>query len=151
MGFGNIATTIILFIAVLTLATGVIITLNNNVARQQAGMKIQSDYLNNQLKTNILITSTNYTAGTTTLYVSNEGSTTLKPDKTDLYLDGQFIPRNTTNRTITIESSTDITNPGLWDPDEIVKITITKTLNSGEHRVIVMTQYGVKDEQLFST
>lgn len=150
MGFGNVATTIIMFIAVLMLATGVIITINNQLEQSQASMKVQNDYLNNQLKTNILINEVNYTAGTTTLYIINQGKTVLKLDKTDVYLDAAFIPRNETNRTIALESSTDITNPGLWDPDEIATIKINKILQGGEHRVAVTTQYGVKDEELFS-
>lgn len=150
MGFGNVATTIIMFIAVLMLATGVLITMNNQIEQSQASMKVQNDYLNNQLKTNILINQVNYSAGQTTLYVMNEGKTILKLDKTDVFLDAEFIPRNDTNRSITIETSTDITNPGLWDPDEMVKIVINQTLTAGEHRVAVTTQYGVKDEELFS-
>lgn len=150
MGFGNVATTIIMFIAVLTLATGVIITMNNQMEQSQASMKIQNDYLNNQMKTNILINQVNYSAGETTIYIVNDGKTILKTDKVDIYVDADFIPRNDTNRTIAIEPSTDITNPGLWDPDEILKINISKTLIAGQHRVAVTTQYGVKDEELFS-
>jgi archaellum component FlaF (FlaF/FlaG flagellin family) len=150
MGFGNVATTIILFIAVLLLATGVITTINTNVERSQASMKIQNDYLNNQIKTNILINQVDYNAGVLTVYVINNGKTILKPELTDIYLDAAFIPRNETGRTITIEPSTDTTNPGLWDPHEIIRIDANIPLTPGQHRVTITTQYGVSDEQLFS-
>ncbi|MBD3209214.1 hypothetical protein GF367_02235 [Candidatus Woesearchaeota archaeon] len=151
MGFGNVATTIILFIAVMLLATGVIITINNHVQQSQDSMKIQADALNNQIKTSILITEVNYTSGNLVLYITNDGKTTLKTSKVDVFVDADFIPRNTTGRNITIEPSTDTTNPGLWDPDEVLKINVTKTLDAGQHRVAVTTQYGNKDEELFST
>lgn len=151
MGFGNLATTIIMFIAVLLVATGVIVSLRTNIDQTQSSMKAQADMLNNQIKTSLTITQTNYTAGTTTAYVINNGKTTLKLDRIDAFLDAEFIPRNETNRTITLEASTDTTNPGLWDPDEVVKVEIYKTLGPGQHRVAVTTQYGTKDEELFST
>lgn len=150
MGFGNIATTIIMFIAVLLIATGVIITLRTDIEKTQNSMRVQGELLNNQIQTNIQITNTNYTAGTTTLYVINNGKTILKTDRIDVYLDGEFIPRNETNRTIAIESSTDIKNPGLWDPNEIITLKVYKTLSAGEHTVAVTTQYANKDEELFS-
>ena len=150
MGFGNVATTIILFIAVLLLATGVITTINTNVERSQASMRIQNEYLNNQIKTNILINQIDYDTGVLTVYVINNGKTILKPELVDIYLDAAFIPRNDTARTITIEPSTDVTNPGLWDPDEVLRIEVDVPLTPGQHRVAVTTQYGVSDEKLFS-
>ncbi len=150
MGFSNIATTIIMFIAVLILATSVIITLRTNVDQTQASMRTQADLLNNQIKTNTDITSSNYSAGTTTVYIINNGKTLLKLDRIDIYLDNEFIPRNDSNRTIEIEPSTDTKNPGLWDPNEIVKIEVFKTLGSGTHTSKVTTQYGTIDEDTFS-
>lgn len=150
MGFSNVATTIIMFIAVMLLATGVIITMRTDIERTQNSMRVQGELLNNQIQTNIEITNTNYTAGTTTLYIINNGKTILKLDRIDVYLDGEFVPRNDTNRSIAIEPSTDSKNPGLWDPNEIVAIEVYKALSAGEHTIAVTTQYANKDEELFS-
>ena len=132
------------------MATGVVVVMRNNIEQSQASMRSQAELLNNQLQTNIQITETNYTADNVRIYVVNNGKTTLKLTKIDVYVDDQFIPRNDTNRTITIEASTDVKNPGLWDPDEIIRIDVNKTLVAGEHRVSVLTNHGNRDEELFS-
>jgi archaellum component FlaG (FlaF/FlaG flagellin family) len=150
MGFGNLATTLIMFIAVLLLATGVIAAMRTNIDKTQSSMRTQADFLNNQILTNTLITSVNYTADNLRVYALNNGKTTLKLDQVDIYVDDAFIPRNDTNRTIAIEASTDTKNPGLWDPDEIVRIDVTTTIAAGQHRAMLATSYGTKDEELFS-
>jgi archaellum component FlaF (FlaF/FlaG flagellin family) len=151
MGFGNVATMIIMFIAVMLMATGAIVSIRAQIDKTQSSMQTQADFLNNQIKTNVQITQVNYSAGETTLYAINNGKTILQIAKVDVFLDAEFVPRNDTNRTIALEASTDITNPGLWDPDEVLKVIINKVINSGQHRVIMTTQYGTKDEELFST
>lgn len=151
MGFGSIATTIIMFIAVLLLATGVLITLQSNIDKSQASMQASAELLNNEIITNMDITSTNYTSNNLRVYLINNGKSTLKLDRIDAYVDDVFIPRNDTNRTIQIEASTDIKNPGLWDPNEIIRIDIATTLGAGEHIVKITTQYGNREEELFST
>jgi len=151
MGFSGIATTIIMFIAVLMLATTVIISLRNQVDESQASMRAQAELLNNQIKTNIEITSTNYSSQILRVYAINNGKTILKLDRIDIYVDDEFIPRNVSNRTITLEASTDVKNPGFWDPNEIIKIEVNKTLQAGAHTVAISTQYNTQDSELFST
>lgn len=150
MGFGNLATTIIMFIAVMLLSTAVIVSFRTQTDQAQASMRAQSEFLNNQIKTNIEITNTNYTTNNLRVYVLNDGKTTLKLETVDVYVDNGFIPRNDSNRTISIEASTDTTNPGLWDPSEIIRIDVDTTLSSGTHKVAIGTPYGVSDEETFS-
>jgi archaellum component FlaG (FlaF/FlaG flagellin family) len=150
MGFGNLATTVIMFIAVLLLATAVIATFKTQIDQSQSSMRAQADFLNNQIRTSISITSTNYTAGNLRVYVINDGKTIMPPERIDVYVDNEFIPRNETYRIIAIEPSTDLTNPGLWDPGEILRIDIDTTLDPGTHRVAIGTPYSVRDEELFS-
>lgn len=150
MGFGGLATTIILFIAVMLVSTGVIMSLQTQVTQSQSSMRSQAELLNNQISTNVDITSANYTGGVTTIYVLNNGKTILDVDNVDVYIDNLFIPRNTSNRTMAVESSTDLTNPGLWDPTEILRIDVTKTLGNGTHKVKVATQYGSLEQETFS-
>ncbi len=150
MGFGNIAATIILFIAVLLIGTAVIISIKTNVDQTQTSMRTQAEFLNNQIKTNVQIISVNYTAGRVRAYVQNNGKTVLDPAKVDLFLDNNFVPRDDLNRTIVVEPSTDVKNPGLWDPDEVIRADIYQTIAPGTHQVAVLTQYGVKDEETFS-
>jgi len=150
MGFANIATTIIMFIAVLLLATGVLITLQTNIDKSQASMQAQAELLNNEIITSMDITSVNYTIGNVRIYAINNGKSTLKLDRIDTYIDDVFIPRNDTNRTIQIESSTDIKNPGLWDPNEVIRIDVSTTLNTGTYTAKITTQFGNREEELFS-
>ena len=150
MGFGNLATTIIMFIAVMLLSTAVIVSFRTQTDQAQASMRSQSEFLNNQIKTNIDIVSTNYSASNLRIYVLNNGKTTLKPETVDVYVNNIFIPRDDANRTISIEASTDTRNPGLWDPDEIIRIDVDTTLSSGTQAVRVGTTYGISDESTFS-
>lgn len=153
MGFGTVVANVVMFISVLLLATGTIVVFKNVIEDQTASMKVQSDAMSNNIKTNMEITSAAYDNVTevTTIYVLNSGKTSLDVGYLDVYLDDLFVPRNATWKTLGVESSTHIRNPGYFDPNEILEITLTKKLqNNSIHTVAISGQYGNKEESLIS-
>lgn len=149
----GIISTMIMFIAVLAMSITVVTVFKNVIDDTSSSLKIQGDAVSNSLKTDITIESVAYSNVTdiTSVGLRNSGRTKLDIDKVDVYLDGAYIPRNDTNRTITLESTTDIKNPGIWDPDEIVTIRIFQTLQDGDHTLSISTQYSYYVEDIFSS
>ncbi|PIN70703.1 hypothetical protein COV93_00385 [Candidatus Woesearchaeota archaeon CG11_big_fil_rev_8_21_14_0_20_43_8] len=152
MGFGTIVANIIMFISILSVATALVIVFHNYTEETTAAMSVRTDSLKNTLETDLTITNVVYNSstGVTTVHVLNTGSTELTINKTDIFLDGRFIPRDE-NKTINVVPSTYIRNLRLWDPDEVLEVTINKTIqNETTHILDVVTEYGVRDSEVFS-
>jgi archaellum component FlaF (FlaF/FlaG flagellin family) len=152
MGFSSITATLIMFIAVMGLATGVIVVMKTSVDETSASLSIRSDILKNTLQTEMDISSISYNniTETTTVNIQNVGKTKLKLEYVDIFVDGAFIPRNSTNRTIYVQASTDTKNPGIWDPHEILEIQVFKNMTLETHDIVISSQYGSRVEDSFS-
>ena len=153
MGFSDLATQIIMFIAVITVATGLIVVFNASVTEASNSVRIRTDTLSLTMRTDITIDMVSYESSTNTtfVYVRNTGKTMLTPNQTDVYLNGFRIPRNESYRTIEIIEDTDLINPGVWDPSEQIIIKIFQELNSSViHEVTVATEYNVQQTEKFS-
>ncbi len=153
MGFSDLASQIIMFIAVITVATGLVVAFNSSVTEASNSMKIRTDTLSLTMRTDVTIDMISYEdeTNTTFVYVRNTGKTMLSTNQTDVYLDGLRVPRNNTHRTIEILEDTDEINSGIWDPTEQVLIKIFEELNStATHEIAVTTEYNTKDTEKFS-
>jgi archaellum component FlaG (FlaF/FlaG flagellin family) len=152
MGFSGLASQVIMFIAVITVTSILVVVFNGYITNTSNSIAIQNDYLVNQLKSDISIDVVSYANDNTTMiYVKNTGKVALRLNDTDVYLNGLRIPRNVTNRNIEVLSDTDTINPGTWDPKEQVLIEVYQKLNDTlSHKVIVSAQYDVKDIEEFS-
>ncbi|MFP4118732.1 MAG: hypothetical protein ACLFTH_01615 [Candidatus Woesearchaeota archaeon] len=148
MGFGSIAANILLFLGVVIIASTFIFYMNSYASETSAVMTQQKNEMVDELNSDISITSsllnTSHTPDQTILYAKNTGSTRLTIDDTDVYIDGARVP--STSVTITVEEDTDIGNPDLWDPDEVVKIEAEKNVDSGAIPVKVITTYSASDQ-----
>ena len=153
MGFSDLATQIIMFVAVITVATGLIVVFNASITEASNSIRIRTDTLSLTMKTDISIDMIAYDSATNTtyVYVRNTGKTMLTTNQTDVYLNGFRVPRNETFRTIEVIEDTDLINPGIWDPTEQVLIKIFHELNSSViHEVTVTTEYNVQETEKFS-
>ena len=150
-------THLIIFIAVISIATGLIIGFKNFADQSQSSLSSKTDELNNHIKTSIKIELVAYdnTTNETKIYVRNTGSTKLNPDEVDVYIDGFRFSRNQSqanNRTVEILPDTNTVDYTLWNPKEQLYIIARKHLNTGEtHTVVVTTQYESSDTDTFST
>ncbi|MFP4117899.1 MAG: hypothetical protein ACLFTR_03160 [Candidatus Woesearchaeota archaeon] len=153
MGFSGIASQIIMFIALITIATGLVVVFNTNIREASTSLRIQSNAMALSMRTDVTIdmVSHDQEMNTTHVYIRNTGRTQLNHNDTDVYLDGLRVPRNDTNRTIQLLEDTDQVNEGVWDPSEQILIEIFMPLDETEtHEVSIITDHDGRDEKKFT-
>jgi len=153
VGASTVTTHMIMFIAVLGIASGLLVTIKSYTDRAQGTIKIKSDDYDQRIRTDITIDMVSHDNETnlTWIYVRNTGHTTMKLSDIDVYIDGWRFPRDASNRTIEVTSDTDNVNIGLWDAKEQLLIKADLWLNNTvTHETIVVTPYGVRDSESFS-
>lgn len=152
MGFDSVAANMIMFIAVVTIAGSFAVLMSVFAQQTSSSLRIQQNSLSDKLKTDVTITSTAFNNDTdphtTSVYVKNTGKTKLILNDTDIYLDGFRFGHN--ERTVSIEQDTSVGNPLIWDPKEIVLVTLEQNLSGGIHTVRITTSNGVSDTDTFS-
>jgi archaellum component FlaG (FlaF/FlaG flagellin family) len=153
MGFGEIASTTIMFIAVLSAATLLAFVFNNYAHSTTTSIGSRQAYLNNQIKTDISIENVVYnsTGGTIKMYVRNTGDSKMDVVYISAFIASTWLNNNTENSSIYVLPDTDTKNTGIWDPKEILLIETNLTISSGStYEALVLTQYGIKDTYEFS-
>ncbi len=148
MAFSTIVSQVIFFSFMLVVLVGIFIISKDVLIQDRNSLESKKDSTIQQLNTRVSISNASYSAGTIALSISNEGSTTLKTENLDFYVDNIRIPRNDSNRTIQILEP-DIQNPRMWDPDETVQVLIDYTVAQGNHTAKIVTEYGHSDIKIF--
>ena len=134
MGFGDIASTTIMFIAVLSAATLLAFVFNNYASSTTSSINTRQAYLANQLKTDINIENVVYntTQGSVKVYVRNTGDAKLDVEYISAFIANEWLNNNT-------------------DETSILVIDTNLAISAGtSYDAIVVTQYGVKDSYEFS-
>ena len=148
----NVIASLILFIAVMALATTTTIVFKNYLDKSGAAVNEQQQKSVDIMKTSFNIAIATYNDATTTIYVKNTGSTRFDPQDIDIYIDGIRIPRNSGNRTIQVTEDTDTINPGIWDPQEELEIQVFKEYSNSQTRTLLISApNGVTAKTEFST
>lgn len=153
MGFSELASSLIMFITVLSLTAGVVVAMKQQVDSTSHSMVAEQKRVSNELRTSINIDSVFYSSATSEviIYVKNTGTSKLDISKIDVFVNNDWIPRSDSNRSIEILADTNTINPDFWDQTEIVKLVIQTTLSSGEtHKLKIATEFGVGQEYEFS-
>ncbi|MFT4250600.1 MAG: hypothetical protein ACMXYD_04535 [Candidatus Woesearchaeota archaeon] len=151
-GAENVIASLILFIAVMALATTATILFKNHLDTSGAAITQQQSRSTDLIGTNFDIILASYNTGTITAYVKNTGTTRFYPEEIDLYINNQRIPRNPANRTITIVEDTNTINPDVWDPGEELEIEIYKTFSTSQtHTLRVTTPNSASTTEEFSS
>lgn len=167
MGFGGLSSQVIMFIAVITVSTALIMIFNNYIDTSTTAMVAQQNFLSSQIKTDITIDLINYENGTrgtyfgnvTTLYAQNTGSTILDITLLDVYLGGiRYVRTYPTGCARSISPDSDTINIGKWDPKEVLVIVCNHTYSSNNvlakgttYEAVILSQYGTKTVEQFST
>ena len=153
MGMSTVITQVILFIAVLGIVSGLLVSIKNYTDKTEGAFSTKSNEYNQIIRTNIkieVVQHNNFT-NTTWVYVRNTGQTNMKPEQIDVYIDGVRFPRNNSNRTIEVLWDTEIEDVGIWNPKEELLIKAFMWLNENiTHDVIITTPYEVRDSESFS-
>jgi len=143
MGFSLSSSHMIFFIGALIVASSAMAIMVNVILTISTNVESRGEDLANKILSDITIINNpeNIPQDPLTIYVKNTGR--VKLDTTlDIFLDNEYIK----NATVTqLDNNTD-----LWQPGEIVMITIPGvSLSSGEHTIIVITSSGVSDRLVF--
>ena len=146
MGFGTIAANMIMFIAIVTLATGLLFVMNVYVQETQSSIQQQKNQIIEEIRTDITIEEISYNSENDELliYVRNTGKIELSIERTEVYIDGLRVSNSQKNNTL--EEDTIVSNNRSWSPREILKIEADIELTEGRKRVRVATHNGISDE-----
>ncbi len=149
----NVVASLILFIAVMALATATTVVFKNYLDRSSSAVNEQQSRSQDVMRTNFFIPIVSYNnVDTTRIYVKNTGSTRFAPEDMDVYIDGIRVPRSPANRSISVVADTDNTNPGIWDPGEELEIEVYQTFTSSTTRTVLVTApNGVSAREEFSS
>lgn len=147
MGFANIISVMMLFTVVMGALLTVVTLAKDYTSTTSDSLKEQNDVMLRKLKTDITIINASYSAADEeiTIKIKNTGKIALKTDYVDIFVDGTRIPRSTDNRTIVIDDGTEVLNPGLWDPDEQLNVTVYYILQAGTHRLDITAENDAND------
>ena len=142
---GGAASEVIFFIGAVLVSTALVGALASISTDLSGSVQDRGRSLSKELSTDIDIINdpNNMTTAPLTLYVKNTGSTNLHTSITDVMLDGQI----SGSLTYDVLNST---NDAIWKPADVLKITVSDlSVASGDHRVRVVTEYGIEDELEF--
>lgn len=149
----NVVASLILFIAVMALATATTVVFKNYLDRSSSAVNEQQSRSVDVMRTSFFIPIVTYDGvSTTRVYVKNTGSTRFDPEDLDVYIDGLRIPRAPGNRSVTVVADTDNINAGIWDPGEEVEIEVYQTFGASQTRTVLVTApNGVSAREEFSS
>ncbi|MEA1930936.1 flagellar protein G [Halohasta litorea] len=143
------ASHLIIFIASLVIAAGVVGTLTTGVDRVSSAIDDRSLDVSQQVRMDMAIISdpsdTPYSGDELTIHVRNTGSQGVptEPSAVDIVLNGQFVG----NDNLAVEDVNDPDSP-VWDPGDVVAITITDdgVDTTGDNRLILTVN---EDQETF--
>lgn len=146
-GFGSVVSTLIMFIAIVGVSTGLVIAFQNYVLDTQKAMNIQNDVTSNKLKSSISITNIYYNSSSnkTYTYVKNIGTVKLNPTKFDLFVDDRY-----TNNFTAVYANNLSKNVISFNPQDTISIIYLKGLVAGTHTIKVVTEYSSYSEDSFN-
>ena len=149
---GAIIANLIIFVGVMALSAAAIALFKTLYDTNANEVTAASTRTSSVLKTDFAISSVAYSSGTIYVYAKNTGTKQFDPDDLDIYIDEMRIPRNVTNRTVTVTTDTDTINAGIWDQKEEVEFNVYHTYSTPEtHTVRIATPNGVSVEGDFSS
>jgi len=147
MGFSDVATQLLFFIAVIGLSAGVIYTFGVYLDQTRGAMTDKQQYLIGQLRTDLAIANIDNSSGHLHIYVKNVGKQQLKTSCISLFVDSAWV--NLTSSTIVDPTTNaDVT---VWVPEGTIKIkpTSAELGSSSVHEAKVVTCNGVTETEYF--
>lgn len=145
--FGGVASTLIMFIAIISVTTGLVMAFVNYVETTEQSFSVQNKLTSNKLRTATTISYINYDTSSKNLYiyVKNIGDTKLKASLFDVFVNNQFISNFTTFYADNLSNEIVILQP--YDSMVIVK---NIDLTTGTYRVVINSEFGTSNEDSFN-
>ncbi len=144
-GAGDAISTLILFIAVISISVGIVIAFQQFVTQTQVGLENQQDILSNKLNTQYIISNIIYDSSVniTTLYVKNTGNTQLDVNSLSFFIADEYI----TSATI-VNANTGGTIR-IFSPQDTILVNSSIDLPLGVYEVRVISEFGNIVEDTF--
>lgn len=143
MGADTAASHLIFFIVSVIIALSVAGGIFMNVQSISTAATIGSRAFSEQLRTDITVINDPdnipYSGGVYTFYVKNTGKEELSPVGITVMIDGVTVTDGNINKTV-IQGGT------IWRATDVLQVNATATLNSGSHKIRVITGNGIDDE-----
>lgn len=149
MGFGDVASQVIMFISIVTISLAFVFMLNDMNQSTQSALSSKQKIENDKLMSGLSFDLIDYRNGNLNIYIKNIGETKIRLETISFYLDGEFLLNGTITKEII--SETDINDIGIFNKNEILKVNLSKNLDVGEHIIILSLSNGyVKSESFYS-
>lgn len=145
--FGGVASTLIMFIAIVGISTGLVISFKNYISEAQASFDFQNDLTVSKLKTAMSVTHVTYNESVpqVIIYLKNIGESKLRPTKFDLFIDEAYISDFST-----LHADNFSQEMTLQSPQQTVAIVKNISLAQGSHDIRIVTELGVGVEDSFN-
>jgi archaellum component FlaF (FlaF/FlaG flagellin family) len=123
MGLSTIYANMVMFALVIALLSSIMYAFTDYVGETSAAEREQAARLKARLDTGVQVSvATSTSDNDVRVFAANTGNTGLDADCTDLYLDRQWITRGDMDEYLLLDNTFD---PGVWNPGETLKITVT--------------------------
>lgn len=152
MGFSTVGSFVVMFFAILIMISSVFM-IYSNVIGGTAAINEQQEQRAKRLATSINILNVSVKESLeddkTTINILNDGRRSFDPEEIDVYLDGEYIARESENLSKGFKSDNSV-NPMHFDPGEIYQVNITKDIDNSTHQIVVTAEFGITDSTTFS-
>lgn len=143
--FGDVVSTLIMFIAIVSVTTGLVIAFQNYFVKTQSSLKFKQDLSEKKLRTKVDISHVFYNKSSYDLevYLKNIGSVEVLTSNFEIFLDQKF----SNNLSVFLaENDEEIL---VLQPKKTAKIVFNKKLNLGSHIVKIVTENGESAKEYF--
>lgn len=148
MGFGDLASQIIMFVAIITVSITFVFVLNEISQDTQSSLAEKQKIDQSRILTDINFDSIHYSDSKLKIYLKNVGGTKFRPSTIDFYLNGEFINNSLISKEIVLE--TDDIEKGVFNKNEILYVEINKSLTKGlEHNIFISLNNGYQNSEKF--
>lgn len=144
--FGGVASTLIMFIAIIGVTTGMVMAFQNYFLQTKDVLAYQQEQTSEKLKTFVTITHIVYDEPSDNLrvFVKNTGSVELDATLFDVYVDGNF------GSGLTSYYAGTSSEAKVLRPSQTLYVDYGIDLEAGSHKVKVVTELGVSDDEDFN-
>lgn len=143
---GDAISTLILFIAVISISLGIVIAFQQFVVQTQSGLENQQDILSNKLNTQYIVSNVIYnsTSNISSIYIKNTGTTELTTGLLSFFVAEEYI-----SNPIIVNADTS-SSTKVFSPQDTILVNASVDLTSGIYEVRVISEFGNVVEETFS-
>ncbi|MBD3203349.1 hypothetical protein GF327_03585 [Candidatus Woesearchaeota archaeon] len=140
MGLATIAAQVIFIGFILVFSGTLLIAYKDYFIRTDESFREHQELIKDRTNEKLTVQQASYDSvnNVTTIKINNSGTTKIELETLDIYVGQERIPRFNENRTLTLEY--EIKNPGIFDPNELLSINVSKRLAPGEHSIEIFTE-----------